>query len=193
MPEGNVIVLEHSRLMAGYNLRMNRQVYAAAASLDERALSAEAGAYFGSILGTLNHLLVGDLIWLRRFVNHSPRYLSLQALAELPQPSRLDQILYPNLNTLATARTLVDETLLAWATRELEAEDLTRPLTYGNVAGRISTRQFGELLMHLFNHQTHHRGQVSTLLSQRGVDVGVTDFLVDIPRLDEPPTDATLA
>ncbi len=177
-------MLEHSRLMAGYNLRMNRQVYAAAAGLDAAVLNADAGAFFGSIMGTLNHLLVGDLIWLRRFVNHSPRYLSLQVLAELPQATRLDQTLYPTLGALATARALVDETLLQWTARELEADDLVRPLTYGNVKGEVSTREFGELLMHLFNHQTHHRGQVSTLLSQRGVDVGVTDFLVDIPRLD---------
>lgn len=177
-------MLEHCRLLAGYNVRMNRQVYAAAASLNEEDLSADAGAFFGSILGTLNHLLVADLIWLRRFVAHSPDYASLRALAELPRPTRLDEQLYPRLGALSSARSLVDEALLVWTAEELQAEDLMKPLAYGNTRGEPATRNFGELVMHLFNHQTHHRGQVSTLLSQRGVDIGCTDFLIDIPRLE---------
>lgn len=177
-------MLEHCRLLAGYNVRMNRQVYAAAATLTEETLSADAGAFFGSIMGTLNHLLVADLIWLRRFVEHRPHYTSLKALAELPRPTRLDEQLYPRWGALSSARALVDEALLIWTAEELRTEDLTQPLAYGDTRGKPATRNFGELVMHLFNHQTHHRGQVSTLLSQRGVDIGCTDFLIDIPRLD---------
>lgn len=178
-------VLTHTQLLACYNQRMNRQIYAAAAQLDEAQLSQPAGAYFGSILGTLNHILVGDLIWLARFATHREAYTSLQALAELPRPQSLDELVYPRFAALAAARTLVDEAIIRWTRDELSMPDLSAPLTYCNTRGEASTRDFGELVMHVFNHQTHHRGQASTLLAQSGLDVGVTDFLLDIPRQEE--------
>ncbi|HEY7885532.1 MAG TPA: DinB family protein [Cellvibrionaceae bacterium] len=177
-------MLNHCRLLAGYNLKMNRQVYQAASALDEAALNSDEGAYFGSVLGTLNHILVGDLIWLGRFAAHSERYTSLAALAELPRPEQLRQILYPQFAALASARKLVDEAIVLWTAEELVAADLDQPLAYKNVKSEASIRDFGALVMHFFNHQTHHRGQVSTLLSQRGIDIGCTDFLVHIPLLD---------
>jgi len=177
-------MLNHCRLLAGYNLKMNRQVYQAASGLDETALNSDQGAYFGSVLGTLNHIMVGDLIWLGRFAAHSERYASLSALAELPRPEQLRQILYPQFAALASARKLVDDAIVVWTAEELSATDLDYPLAYYNVKGEASTRDFGALVMHFFNHQTHHRGQVSTLLSQRGIDIGITDFLAHIPRLE---------
>ncbi|MAC46924.1 MAG: hypothetical protein CMI12_08730 [Oceanospirillum sp.] len=54
-------------------------------------------------------------------------------------------------------------------------------MSYSNTQGIVSQRNFAELVSHLFNHQTHHRGQVSTLLSQNGIDIGITDFLMEIP------------
>lgn len=176
-------MLSHLRLMAGYNYRLNRQIFAGAAGLSEAQLQEPMGAYFGSVLGTLNHLLVGDLIWLGRFSQHSAKFISLRALTELPQPKRLDQIMYDRFGALSTARILIDESILTWAQDELTLDDLGRPFTYVDTRGEASTRTFGELVCHLFNHQTHHRGQVSTLLYQLGVDIGVTDFLADIPRL----------
>lgn len=174
----------HIRLMAGYNQRLNRQVFAAAATLDATALAADSGAFFGSIMGTLNHLLVTDLLWLARFAKHSDTYTSLQALAELPAPERLDQQLYPAFAALNAARTLVDNAIIEWTAEQLQSADLRRSLIYHSSNGERAERNFGELVMHLFNHQTHHRGQASTLLNQRGLDIGVTDFLSDIPLLD---------
>ena len=174
----------HIRLMAGYNKRLNSQVFAAAATLDHATLTADAGAFFGSILGTLNHMVVTDLLWLARFAKHAPHYKSLQALAELPPPERLDQQLYPAFAALGAARGIIDNAIIEWSADELQSSDLQRALAYHNSKGEAAERDFGELVMHLFNHQTHHRGQVSTLLNQRGLDIGVTDFLQDIPRLD---------
>ncbi|WP_339899698.1 DinB family protein [uncultured Gilvimarinus sp.] len=174
----------HIRLMAGYNKRLNSQVFAAAATLDHATLTADAGAFFGSILGTLNHMVVTDLLWLARFAKHAPHYKSLQALAELPTPERLDQQLYPAFAALGAARGIIDNAIIEWSADELQSGDLQRALAYHNSKGEVAERDFGELVMHLFNHQTHHRGQVSTLLNQRGLDIGVTDFLQDIPRLD---------
>ncbi|WP_084005383.1 DinB family protein [Gilvimarinus polysaccharolyticus] len=175
----------HIRLMAGYNQRLNHQVFSAAARLDADALAADTGAFFGSIMGTLNHMVVTDLLWLARFAQHASSYKSLQALSELPTPERLDQQLYPTFAALGAARGLIDSVIIEWSVDELQSSDLQRSLTYHNSQGEASERDFGELVMHLFNHQTHHRGQASTLLNQRGLDIGVTDFLIDIPRLDE--------
>jgi len=170
-------------LMAEYNRWMNERMYEAAATLDAEALSANKGAFFGSILGTLNHIAVADTIWLHRFAQHEASFSSLSALSEFPQPSSLSQSLAPDLEELRGYRRGLDALIERWAA-ELTPEHLSANITYANMAGVRSSRNFGALLQHFFNHQTHHRGQVSTLLFQSGVDVGVTDLLAVIPRSD---------
>lgn len=172
---------EHFELMARYNQRMNQQVYRACTPLAAAILEQDLGAYFHSLLGTLNHLLVGDLIWLGRFSRHSPRYESLQAVSRYPQPAALDAVLFDDVSELQSIREELDSLLMFWLTNEVREQDFTRLFTYANRKGIQSTREFGELVSHMFNHQTHHRGQLTTLLSQLGIDVGITDFLIDIP------------
>ena len=99
---------EHFILMADYNVRMNGQVYDACARLDADRLSADSGAFFGSVLGTLNHILVGDLLWLARFASHSDRYHVLTSLSTLPKPQALDEIIHADLLSLVSARTTID-------------------------------------------------------------------------------------
>ncbi len=178
-------IAQHYILMADYNQRMNGQVYDACARLNADQLSEDRGAFFGSILGTLNHILVGDLLWLARFKLHSDRYHSLTVLGTLakPAPGKLDDILYVDLLSLKNARNAVDNTIKQWLSEEVSVEDFNRTLVYANSKGEVSERLFGELVSHFFNHQTHHRGQVSTLLSQQNIDIGVTDMLIDIPDL----------
>lgn len=171
----------HFLLMADYNLRMNAQLFAAAKTLTDDQVCSDMGAYFDSILGTLNHVIVGDLIWLLRFASHSDGYTSLAQLSGLPVPKSLDHQLYANLGSLAATRIQVDTSIKQWLLNEVDEADFSKPLIYKNTKGVVSERAFAELVFHLFNHQTHHRGQVTTLLNQQGVDVGVTDFLVDIP------------
>ena len=173
----------HFILMADYNLRMNDQVYAASSKLDAEKLRADDGAFFGSVLGTLNHILVGDLLWLSRFALHSDRYQSLNSLSALPKPKALDETLYPELDLLVKARKFVDKTIRQWLDEEIRADDFNRSLVYANSKGVVCERDFCELLSHFFNHQTHHRGQISTLLHQQNIDVGVTDLLIEIPDL----------
>ena len=173
--------IQHFQLMSKYNTRMNNQIYKAALTLSETELSQDKGAFFKSINGTLNHLLVGDLLWFSRFTNHSNGYTSLVKISELAQPKSLDEILFVDTAQLYDARKKVDSLIEKWAHEELEEEHLDRSLVYKNTKGIRGNKTFRELLSHVFNHQTHHRGQVSTLLFQCGVDVGVTDFLLDIP------------
>ena len=168
-------------LMTHYNRWMNERMFDAAARLDHAALAADRGAFFGSILVTLNHIAVADTIWLRRFAQQ-PASPSLAVLGEFPVPSSLRETLAPDLAGLRGYRARLDELIVKWASG-LTFEQLSSELRYANTAGVVSTRSFGGLVQHFFNHQTHHRGQVSTLLFQAGVDVGVTDLIAVIPSL----------
>lgn len=167
-------------LMAEYNRWMNDRLYAAAATLDPVALTADKGAFFGSILGTLNHIAVADTIWLHRFAQHEAAFPALGALSGFPRPSSLTQPLAPDLAGLGDYRRGLDALIERWVA-ELTPDHLSADLAYSNMAGVHSSRCFGALLQHFFNHQTHHRGQVTTLLCQAGVEVGVTDLLAVIP------------
>ena len=172
---------EHCQLMASYNLRMNRQLYDAASSLPKHVLDKNLGAFFRSIIGTFNHLVVADIIWLTRFAEHRQRYESLQKVSRYPQPAALNDILYDDFLELRKIREELDGLLIYWLTNEVEEPDFSQTLSYSNTKGIRSTRNFGELLSHFFNHQTHHRGQLTTLFAQLDIDVGITDFLIDIP------------
>ena len=172
-------------LLAEYNRWMNAKVYEAAARLDAAALAADRGAYFGSILGTLNHLVAADLIWLGRFDQHPARPAALDALAAWPAPAALNHLLYPDFAELRERRRRLDALIQDWA-GALREPDLDVPLEYRNTKGVLARREFGSLVVHLFNHQTHHRGQVTTLLTQAGQDVGVTDLLMLMPNLADP-------
>lgn len=174
---------EIAALMAEYNRSMNERVFDAAAGLGEAEVAADKGAFFGSILGTLNHIAVADCIWLNRFAEHPRAFSSLAELSEFPRPASLREPLAPDLAGLRAIRRRLDALIGRWAA-ELTPAHLEVDLAYGNMAGVRSSRRFGALLQHFFNHQTHHRGQVSTLIFQAGVDVGVTDLLALIPRSD---------
>ncbi|MBI1397510.1 MAG: DUF664 domain-containing protein [Betaproteobacteria bacterium] len=169
--------------MADYNRWMNDRMYDSAGTLDDAALSADRGAFFGSILGTLNHLAVADTIWLQRFAEHPASFTELRPLLDFPRPSSLRVAVASDLAALRAYRHRLDDILVRWAA-ELTADHLASEFSYANTAGVVSTRHFGSVLQHFFNHQTHHRGQASTLLFQAGVDVGVTDLLALIPAGD---------
>ncbi|WP_257385205.1 DinB family protein [Tahibacter caeni] len=168
-------------LMAGYNRWMNDRVFEATATLDDATLAADKGAFFGSILGTLNHIAVADSIWLHRFAQHPASFAALGAMSAFPLPTSLTQSLAPDLAALRGYRRQLDELIERWVP-ELTQEQLSADLTYANLADVRTSKNFSLLLQHFFNHQTHHRGQVTTLLFQSGVDVGVTDLLAFAPR-----------
>jgi len=177
--------LSHFILMADYNRRINNQILNIIAPLTDEQLLEDRGAYFNSIIGTLNHILVGDIIWLTRFSCHREYYASLQSVTQLAKPKGLNDVVSPQLSQFEIARQTADSTLCHWLNNEVMLEDFNKNLTYTNTKGIVSIRNFGELLSHLFNHQTHHRGQLSTLLNQLQLDIGVTDFLIEIPDLSQ--------
>ncbi len=150
--------------MAQYNAWMNRKIYRVCATLSDAQLQANRGAFFESIYLTLNHIAYADLAFLSRFTG-SP--------GEVP-PLGVD--LFGGFANLHSERERIDQRLLDWA-RGLTREWLTPSLTYtSKVDGRERTVPRWVLVVHLFNHQTHHRGQVTTLLTQMGLDIGSTDI-----------------
>lgn len=171
---------ESAALFADYNRWMNTRLYEAAAQLPADTIMADRGAFFGSIFGTLNHLCVADTIWLQRFAQHPAGFSGLHAVNEWPTPASLRAPQADNLPDLRHRREALDDIIDRWVP-SLSADALATPLAYRNIAGSAFRRRLGALLQHFFNHQTHHRGQVTTLLFQCGIDVGVTDLLLRIP------------
>jgi uncharacterized damage-inducible protein DinB len=169
-------------LKAAYNADMNRNVYAAAATLPHDELVADRKAYFGSILNTLNHIVVADTIWLKRYTAHPAAWPALEAVRAMPMPGALAAPAATDLASLALLRTRLDTIITAWAA-QVRPADLAQPFHYQRMNGEPFCKNFGGVVQHFFNHQTHHRGQVSTLLFQQGVDVGVTDLLAWLPEV----------
>ncbi len=166
-------------LLAQYNASMNVKLYQAAAQLSAEQLAEDKGAFFGSLIGTLNHIVAGDTIWLQRFAQHPTRFSALQAVQTMPTPAGLTAVYSSDLATLAAHRSKLDVIIEQWVA-QVTQDDLQHVLHYRNTKGVAFQKRFAALVLHFFNHQTHHRGQASTLLHQAGVDIGVTDLLASI-------------
>lgn len=156
--------------LARYNRWMNDKLYALAATLSDEERKCDRGAFFKSIHGTFNHLLVADRVWLSRFKG-VPAPDGLMA----PGIRSLDQELFADFENLRQERSLTDAELSTWSSQLTEAR-LAAPLAYKR-AGKNVEAPLWSLVAHVFNHQTHHRGQITTLLSQAGIDPGVTDLV----------------
>ena len=167
-------------LMASYNQWMNKQMFAAMSQLSDEQQNQQCGAFFGTLIGTMNHIVVADIIWLNRFSAHPRTFSALENIRDFPSPQALSEVLYSQQDTLWHAREKLDDIICAF-TDEVEEGDYEQPLGYTNTRGLRFSKKFGFVVQHFFNHQTHHRGQATTLLSQFGVDVGVTDLLNVIP------------
>lgn len=162
-------------VLARYNRWMNQRIYAVSATLPEAEIMGHRGAFFGSIFATLNHIMVADLLWLHRFARADESDRELDPIRAMVEPTRLDQQLHGSLQELAAQREVIDTTIQRWIAG-LQEQRLIAPINYRNTSGIAFTRRLSFLLTHFFNHQTHHRGQATTLLNQAGIEVGVTDL-----------------
>jgi len=147
---------EHFTLMADYNAWANARLYRMAARLPEADYRRDAGAYFGSLHGTLNHLLVADRIWLHRLSGSGT------------QPAALDAILFEDVGQLSTARQAEDSRLVAYVA-SLSDTQLQEEWDYRTLSGAPQRQRRRDILAHLFNHQTHHRGQAHAILTSVGL------------------------
>jgi uncharacterized damage-inducible protein DinB len=140
-------------MMARYNTLANRKLYEASSQLTDEERKRIRPAFFKSIHGTLNHIMVGDLIWMGRFEGK-----------QMPS-TNLDAILYEDFDKLQQVRVLEDARIEAWMSG-LSEDFFTTTISYMNNQGNLHTDPVNLLLAHFFNHQTHHRGQIHDLLSQ---------------------------
>jgi uncharacterized damage-inducible protein DinB len=152
--------------MARYNRWQNENLYGIADGLSVEERERERGAFFGSIHKTLSHLLWGDQIWMSRFAG-TPK----------PQGGIAESVaLYPNWENLKSERADFDRVIVNWAAT-VEPDWLEAEQTYfSNAVGREVTKPRWILVTHMFNHQTHHRGQVHCMLTQAGGRPSHTDL-----------------
>lgn len=134
-------------------------------------------SFFPNIISYWNHILFGDLILLRRIAANEIGQLSLQAFAKLPVPKSPQDIYHHHLAELAELRCQVDELLIKYCAN-LTEQDCDRFITYTTTEGESITKAVADVTQHIFNHQTHHRGQLTCVLSQFGVDYGCMDLPV---------------
>ncbi len=158
---------EYVLMMTRYNAWQNRQIMGFIEVMDEGALRLDRGAFFGSIMNTLNHILWGDTMWMSRFSDaFSP-----------PQIPSAEHINYtPNAQAWTVARKEFDARMSDWAA-ELSDADLSGDLTWtSGMTGTRMTMPRALCVAHLFSHQTHHRGQVHAMLTAAGSKAPVTDL-----------------
>lgn len=162
----------HFQMFAAYNLWANTVLYDAAATLSPEELDRDTGAFFGSMIRTLNHILVADRIWLKRFTG------------EGAAPANLDDILFPTLPALRVARQAEDQRIIEWIGSLPETAFAGR-FTYLTVTDmRTISQRLAPALAHFFNHQTHHRGQAHAILTTLGKPSPSLD-LVKFQRTEE--------
>jgi len=153
-------------MLAAYNAWVNERLFAAVAAIGDADYRADRGAFFGSLHGTLNHLLLGDRIWMHRFTG------------EGEEPKQLDAILYDALPALRAARQAEDDRIIAYIGRLTDA-DLRGTIRYRSTRSPAEIEQYlAPLLIHFFNHQTHHRGQAHCLLTASTGEAPSFDLLV---------------
>jgi uncharacterized damage-inducible protein DinB len=158
--------------MAAYNAEMNRRLYAAAGRLPEAARRADGGAFWGSIQGTLCHILWADLVWLARF-----------GVGERPDvPIRESGSFIAGFGELSARRQALDTRIAEWAAA-LRPDDLAGDLAWHSAAvGRDVVKPRALCVAHFFNHQTHHRGQAHALITRAGESTGDTDLPFVLPE-----------
>jgi len=159
----------HCQMMARYNRLANQRLYDAAAQLSDAERRADRRGFFSSIHGTLNHIMVGDRVWMARFEGGA---------APL---GGLDAILYEDFDELRAARVREDARIDAYAAAVTQ-DELDADFASVNSAGVRYVDPLNQLVTHMFNHQTHHRGQVHHMLS----DAGMTPPSFDMHRILNP-------
>jgi uncharacterized damage-inducible protein DinB len=170
-----MITPAYIRTMAEYNTEMNRRLYGAAARLSDAERRQPRGAFWGSIHGTLNHLLWGDTQWMSRFDNWPKPNVAIKHSAGL----------FDDFAALSTARERADADISRWAAK-VDGAWLARDMTWFSGAANREVRAPHQLLVtHFFNHQTHHRGQVHAMLTAAGQETGDTDLFLLIPQIGD--------
>ena len=143
-------------MMADYNAWANVRLYGMASRLPDEQYRRDVGAYFKSLHGTLNHILCADLIWMRRLTGAGEH------------PTNLDAIVFDDFPSLSAARQREDQRIITYVAGLSDAQ-MEETWTYRTLNGTPREQRRREILAHLFNHQTHHRGQAHAILTVLGI------------------------
>jgi len=171
---------DNYRLFARYNRWFNQRLYDASEQLTDEERKRDRGAFFGSIHNTLNHVVWGDQAWLKRFAAQGVAFEALSdSLLALPSGALHGTVLYEDWAALRAQRERLDAAIEDFAER-MPSDYPLRIMRYANTRGVQREHPVWQALSHFFNHQTHHRGQVTALLMQAGVDPGTTDLIAII-------------
>ncbi|WP_216638499.1 DinB family protein [Endozoicomonas arenosclerae] len=168
-------------MLALYNQRMNQQLISVCEKLSYEQLHQDTHSFFPSVMAHWNHILFGDLIMLQRLVMNRLADVDPALLKELPQALSVNDEYVSTLDELKPLRALVDS-LYIQMTKAFSTEDCLKIVRYTTTEGQAIERTLGEFCQHIFNHQTHHRGQLTCILSQFGIDFGCTDLPVIVPE-----------
>ena len=173
----NMVFLDNYRFLGRYNRWMNQRLYAACEALTDAERKQERGAFFSSVHHTLTHLVMADKMWLQRFAVQDSVFAALPAaLLAMPEGSDYSSDLHPDWQDLRQTRDALDAAVELWLV-DMSPDFLLSTMHYANTKGVQRAHPAWQAMTHFFNHQTHHRGQVTTLLAQAGVDMGVTDLI----------------
>ncbi len=159
-------------MLSQYNLWMNKNIFNICDALGDDVRNQDMGAFFGSIHKTLSHILYGDKAWIERLRDNTYA------------PQDINKTLFSNWDDLKRERFRIDNEIDIWV-KSLNENTLNQVHTYtSNVDDKQRSAPYWSLVHHVFNHQIHHRGQITTLLSQLGIDYGSTDipFMPELSR-----------
>ncbi len=168
--------MEQFLLLAKYNRWMNQSIYKTCLAMGQGNVDKNQDSFFPSISKTLNHLLLGDLVWLyrcsgdkgvMRFVDGDGRDFKIKSL---------NQVVFSKLEELWEKRQAVDNDIVKYV-ESLIVDRINESVEYRSTDGCLHSKDLGVILTHWFNHQTHHRGQITALIHQQGYDFGTTDLI----------------
>ena len=168
-----MITPAYVRTMAAYSAEMNRRLYGAAGRLSDAERRRQRGAFWGSIHGTLTHILWGDRQWMSRFDGWERPTTPIKQSAGMVE----------DFSELRTERDKADAAISRWANK-VDDVWLTEDLTwFSGAAQREVSAPYRLLVTHFFNHQTHHRGQAHALITGAGEKTEDTDLFLVIPQM----------
>jgi uncharacterized damage-inducible protein DinB len=154
--------------LARYNRWQNENLFGVADHLSDDERRRERGAFFGSIHGTLSHVLWGDCVWMNRFSDVAKPSVGIAG----------SKTLYPDWDGLKRERGAMDALIIRWSDGVDPAWLASDHKWFSNAAQREMSNPMWSLVTHFFNHQTHHRGQVHAMLTQAGARPGDTDLFL---------------
>ena len=169
------------RMLSHYNQRINTQLIDCCTSLSNDVLVKETNSFFSNVISYWNHILFGDLILLGRLASNHIAGISLNDFTECPTPKSPNDIYHNKFSDIAILRKAVDELIIKYSSN-LTDDDCQKFITYQTTEGESITKAVSDVTQHIFNHQAHHRGQLTCVLSQIGVNYGCMDLPVIVPE-----------